>query len=78
MFQAGKAVKFGADLLDSDQHTSGIYEIYHVYGEEPHLFHNHVPSLQAHCDSKGWILILRRIANISEQVNFRRSWREYH
>ena len=68
---------FGADLLDSDQPTSGIYEIHHICGEGPHLFHNHVPSLQAHCDNKGWILILRRIANISEQVNFRRSWREY-
>ena len=75
--QACKAVKFGAELLDSNQPTTGVYEINHVCGDKPHLFHSHISSLQAQCDSEGWTVLLRRKANSSQQLSFRRTWSEY-
>ena len=62
--QAGKAVKFGAELVDSNQPTTGVYEINHVCGDKPHLFHSQISSLQARCDSEGWTVLLRRKAKL--------------
>ena len=59
-------------MLGSTPRPSGIYEINHVCGEEPHIFHTsvHVPAMQARCSDGGWTIILRRKANVPQQVNF--------
>ena len=75
--QANEVVKFGANLAHSTPPASGIYEISHVCGDKPHVFHTSIPALQARCGNGGWTVILRRKANVSQQVNFTRTWNEY-
>ena len=75
--QASEAIKFGADLVHSTPPTNGICEINHVCGNEPHIFHTSIPALQAHCSNGGWTVILRRKADVSQQVNFTRTWNDY-
>ena len=70
-------VNVGSELLGSSPPTSGVYDINHVCGDEPHVFHTSVPTLQARCNNGGWTVILKRDANISPKVNFRRTWDEY-
>ena len=75
--QASEAVKFGANLMHSTPPTSGIYEISHVCGDKPHVFHTSIPALQARCSNGGWTVILRRNINASQPVNFTRTWNDY-
>ena len=75
--QAEEAVKFSAELLDSSPPSSGIYEINHVCGDHVHVFHTSVPAMQARCNSGGWTTILRRNTDVSNAVNFNRTWNEY-
>ena len=63
--------------MHSTPSASGIYEINHVCGDEPHVFHTSVPAMQAHCSNGGWTVILRRNASVSQQVNFTRTWNNY-
>ena len=77
LHQASEAIKFGAEMLGSTPPDSGIYEINHVCGEEPHIFHTSVPAMQARCSDGGWTVILRRKANVPQQVNFTRTWSDY-
>ena len=75
--QVSEAIKFGAEMLGSTPSPSGIYEINHVCGEEPPVFHTSVPAMQPHCRNGGWTVILRRKANIAQPVNFTRTWNDY-
>ena len=75
LHQASETIKFGAEILGFTPPVSGIYEINHVCGDEPHVFHTSVPAMQAHCSNGGWTVILRRKADVS-QVNFTRSYLE--
>ena len=77
LHQASEAIKFGAEILGSTPPASGIYEINHVCGNEPHVFHTSVPAMQARCSNGGWTVILRRKADVSQQVNFTRTWNDY-
>ena len=77
MHQASETIKFGAEILGSTAPVSGIYEINHVCGDEPHIFHTSIPAMQAHCSNGGWTVILRRKADVSQQVNFTRTWNDY-
>ena len=77
IMQASEAIKFGADLVHSTPPTDGIYEINHVCGNEPHIFHTSVPALQARCNNGSWTVILRRKADVSQQINFTRTWNDY-
>ena len=49
----------------------------HVCGDKPHIFHTSIPALQAHCSNGGWTVILRRKADVSQQVNFIHTWNDY-
>ena len=64
-------------MADSTPPDSGIYDINHVCGEIAHTFHTSVPTLQALCNIGGWTVILRRKSDVSQQVNFTRTWNEY-
>ena len=75
--QASETIKFSAEILGSTPPASGIYEISHVCGDEPHVFHTSVPAMQAHCSNGGWTVILRRKVDVSQQVNFTRTWNDY-
>ena len=75
--QAEEVVKLGAELLDSSPPSSGIYEINHVCGDHVHVFHTSVPAMQARCNSGGWTAIFRRKTNVTNEVNFNRTWNEY-
>ena len=46
-------------------------------GDKPHVFHTSIPALQARCSNGGWTVILRRKADVSQQVNFTRTWNDY-
>ena len=63
--------------MHSTPPSSGIYEVNHVCGEEPHVFHTSVPAMQARCSNGGWTVILRRNASVTQQVNFTRTWDDY-
>ena len=79
--QASEAVKFSAEILESNPPTSGVYEISDVCGGKVHAFHDNVLTQQAHCNMEdndgGWTVILRRKLDVSKRVNFTRSWDEY-
>ena len=64
-------------MIDSTPPANGIYEINHVCGDKPHIFHTSIPALQARCSNGGWTVILRRKADVSHQVNFTRTWNDY-
>ena len=64
-------------MIDSTPPANGIYEISHVCGDKPHVFHTSIPALQARCSNGGWTVILRRKADVSQQVNFNRTWNDY-
>ena len=64
-------------MLNSSPPESGIYDINHVCGEKPHIFHTSVPTLQASCNNEGWTVILRRNSSVSPKVNFTRTWNDY-
>ena len=57
--------------------ASEVYEINHVCGDEPHVFHTSVPAMQARCSNGGWTVILRRNESLTERVNFTRTWDDY-
>ena len=57
--------------------ASGVYEINHVCGDEPHVFHTSIPAMQARCSLGGWTVILRRNASVPEEVEFNRTWNDY-
>ena len=63
--------------MGSTPPSSGTYEINHVCGDKPHVFHTSVPALQARCSNGGWTVILRRKADVLQQVNFTRTWNDY-
>ena len=75
--QASEAIKFGAELVHSIPPANGIYEISHVCGDKPHVIHISIPALQARCSNGGWTVILRRKADVSQQVNFAHTWNDY-
>ena len=80
--QVSEAVKFGAELLESNTLTlNGVYEINDVCGGKVHTFHDNILTQQAHCSTKdndgGWTVILRRKTYASQPVNFTRSWDDY-
>ena len=75
--QANEVMKLRADLMHSSPPANGIYEISHVCGDKPHVFHTSIPALQAHCSNGGWTVILRRKADVSQQINFNRTWNDY-
>ena len=59
---------------------SGIYDIPDVCGGQTNSFFKEVPKTQARCDFQnggGWIVILRRQRNVTQQVNFIRQWGDY-
>ena len=69
--------------LHSSALTTGVYNIGNVcniqsWFQIPGTVN---PAMQARCDMDsedgGWMIILRRKADVSEQVNFNSSWREY-
>ena len=60
LHQASEIIKFSAEILGSTPPANGIYEINHVCGDKPHVFHTSDPVLQAHCSNGGWTVILRR------------------
>ena len=63
-----------------DRPESGIFEIPDVCGEQTNTFFKEVPKTQARCNFEnggGWIVILRRNANVTQQVNFTRPWADY-
>ena len=64
-------------MLGSTPPPIGIYEINHVCGEESHIFHASVPAMQARFSDGGWTVILRRKANVPQQVNFTGTWNDY-
>ena len=64
--QASEAIKFGAELVHSIPPANGIYEISHVCGDKPHVFHISIPALQGRCSNGGWTVILRRKADVSQ------------
>ena len=78
--QAHSAVRFGADILESNQHiTSRIYNISDVCGGQVHAFHETVLTQRVRCniENEGWTVILRRKRDVPQPVNFSRSWNEY-
>ena len=72
--KVGPAAVFGSSLPSE---SSGVYDINHVCGDKAHVFHSIAPTLQASCNSEGWMVILKRDINVSPWVNFTRSWDEY-
>ena len=68
-------------LGSSSPAYSGIYNIAHVCESGDNGFHSVPSTLKARCnneeDGGGWTVILRRMRDVSEHVNFNRSWIEY-
>ena len=77
MLHTSEAAKFGTELMHTAPPASGVYEINHVCGDEPHVFHTSIPAMQARCSNGGWTVILRRNENVTQQVNFTCTWDDY-
>ena len=77
--QARSTVMFGADILQLNQPTNGIYNISDVCGGQVHAFHETVLTQRARCniENEGWTVILRRKRDVPQPVNFSRSWNDY-
>ena len=70
------------DVFKTEGPENGIFDIPDVCTEQTKLnkFSNEVPKAQARCDFQnggGWIVILRRQRNMTQQVNFTRPWADY-
>ena len=68
------------DVYKIDGPESGTFDIPDVCGGQTNAFFKEVPKTQARCDFQnggGWIVILRRNANVTQQVNFNHSWADY-
>ena len=68
------------DVFKTEGPESGIFDIPDVCTEQTNKFCNEAPKTQARCDFQnggGWIVILRRNANVTQKVNFNRPWADY-
>ena len=68
------------DVFKTKEPESGIFDIPDVCTEQTNKFCNEVPKTQARCNFQnggGWTVILRRHANVPQQVNFNCSWDDY-
>ena len=67
-------MQFSSKTLRSSTPASDVYDIAHVCESGDNGFHSGVPALKARCnnveDGGGWIVILRRKRDVSQQVNF--------
>ena len=67
-------------MYKNDEPESSIFDITDVCGEQTNSFFKETPKTQARCDFQnggGWIVILRRNANVTQQENFTRPWADY-
>ena len=67
-------------MLKTDQPEGGIFDISDVCGENTNSFFKDIPKTQARCDFEdggGWMVILRRNANVTQKVNFVLPWADY-
>ena len=51
-----------------------------AHGEQTNSFFQEIPTIQVRCDFKNggeWTVILRRNANVTEQVSFDHPWADY-
>ena len=68
------------DVLKTDLPEGGIFDIPDVCGENTNSFFKDIPKTQARCDFEdggGWMVILRRNANVTQKVNFVLPWADY-
>jgi hypothetical protein len=69
-----------ADVYKTDRLESGIYDTPDICGGQTNTFFRETPKNQARCDFQnggGWIVILRRQRNVTQQVNFALPWDDY-
>ena len=68
-------------VFGTDQPKNGIFDIPDMcWEQQPNSFIVDSPTTQARCDFEdggGWLVILRRKADVQQQVNFNHSWDEY-
>ena len=67
-------------MFKTDGPESGIFDMPDVCGEQTNSFLKEIPKTQARCDFQnggGWIVILRRYRNATQQVNFNLPWADY-
>ena len=68
-------------VFGTNQPENGIFDIPDVCGEkQPNSFFVDIPTTQARCDFEdggGWLVILRRKADVRQQVSFVRQWDDY-
>ena len=60
-------------MFKTEVPDSGIFDIPDVCGEQTNSFFKEVPKTKGRCDFQnggGWIVILRRNANVTQHVNF--------
>ena len=68
------------DVFKTGEPESGIFDIPDVCGEQTNSFFKEVPTTQARChfqNGGGWMVILRRQKNATQQVSFNRLWTDY-
>ena len=77
-FQIQQAVK---QVFGTNPPENGIFDIPDVCGEQQsNSFFVDIPTAQARCDFEdggGWLVVLRRKADVQQQVNFTRKWDDY-
>ena len=69
-----------SDVFETNQLENGIFGIPDVCGKQINTFFTDIPTTQARCDFEdggGWLVILRRKADVQRQVNFNRRWDDY-
>ena len=75
--QIQQAVK---QVFGTNPPGNGIFDIPDVCGQLTNSFFSDIPTTQARCDFEdggGWLVILRRKADVQQQVSFSHTWDDY-